>query len=92
MARILLLSDQPYSDGQEDPFESLRSTLSFAVDDWAASRAMAWTWGIVNGWDVDAMTELAEQFGWDAATTARLDRLHASFDRAAVHVQPVTDR
>ena len=35
---------------------------------------------IVNGWDSDAMAELAEKFRWDAATTARLDRLHTGFD------------
>lgn len=77
----VFLNDQPYRDGQEDPRESLRDTLAFSVDDWGATRAMAWVWGIVHGWDPEAMEELAERFGWDPATTARLDRLHEAFDR-----------
>lgn len=82
--RIVILNDRVYSDGQEDPRESLRDTLAFSVDDWGASRAMAWVWGIVEGWDDDAMAELAAEFGWDAATTARLNRLHEQFDKLAL--------
>lgn len=78
--RHVFMNDQPYTDGQEDPKESLRTTLAFSVDDWGSSRAMAWTWGIIEGWDDDAMAELAVAFGWDAATTARLNRLHDRFD------------
>lgn len=73
------LNDVTYTDGEEDPRESLRTTLAFSVDDWGATRAMAWVWGIVNGWDADAMAQLAAQHGWDESTTARLDRLHAAF-------------
>ena len=81
MSRIVVLNNQPYRDGVEDPRESLRSTLAFSVDDWAATRAMAWVWGIVEGWDDESMAELAAKFGWDAATTARLNLLHERFGR-----------
>ena len=77
---MMILNGRPYSDGQENPIEALRVTLSFSVDDWGSSRAMAWVWGIVNGWDDEAMDELAREFGWDKATTDRLNRLHATFD------------
>ena len=77
----MFLNDRPYTDAQENPVESLRDTLAFSVDDWGSSRAMAWVWGIVNGWDEDAMSDLARLFGWDTATTERLNRLHAAFDR-----------
>jgi len=75
----VFLNDQPYRDGEEDPHESLRTALAFSVDDWGATRAMAWVWGIVEGWDDEAMAELAAEFRWDAATTARLNRLHERF-------------
>ena len=78
--RIVFMNDQPYASGEEDPREALRATLAFSVDDWAATRAMAWVWGIVEGWDDEAMDELASKFGWDEATTARLNRLHERFD------------
>ena len=77
----MYLNDRPYGNDQEDPRESLRDTLAFSVDDWASTRAMAWVWGIIDGWDEDAMADLAEQYGWDAATVARLNRLHTAFDR-----------
>ena len=80
MARSVFLNDMAYADGEEDPRESLRTTLAFAVDDWGETRAMAWVWGIVEGWDAEAMAELAAKFRWDAAATARLDRLHEAFD------------
>ena len=80
MSHAVFLNDQPYRDGEEDPRESLRTTLAFSVDDWGATRAMAWVWGIVNGWDDEAMAELAAEHGWDDETTARLNRLHAAFD------------
>lgn len=81
MVRHVFANDLPYRDGEEDPRESLRSTLAFSVDDWGASRAMAWVWGIVEGWDDESMAELATEFKWDEATTARLNRLHDAFDR-----------
>lgn len=82
-ARAVFLNDLPYTDGEEDPFESLSATLAFSVDDWSATRAMAWVWGIIEGWDDESMAELAAQFGWDEATTARLNRLHEAFRAAA---------
>ena len=60
---MVFLNDQPYSDGQEDPIKALRDTLAFAVDDWGDSRAKAWVYGIVLGWDDEddheAMDEVA---------------------------------
>lgn len=77
----VFLNDLPYRDGQEDPGGSLRSTIAFSVDDWSESRAMAWVYGIVLGWDEDSLAELRPRFGWDEATTGRLRRLHEAFDR-----------
>lgn len=82
---VIFANDIPFTDGTDDPFKSLRDTLAFAVDDWAATRAMAWTWGIIEGWDSESMGELAEQFKWTPEQTARLNRLHEAFARAAAH-------
>lgn len=79
----IYLNDRPYSDGEEDPFRSLGDTLAFSVDDWGHTRAMAWVWGIILGWDDEAMAELAALFGWDEDTTARLNRLHTAFEARA---------
>jgi hypothetical protein len=81
MIRVTFLNDEPYRDGEEDPREALRTTLAFSADDWASSRAMAWVWGIVEGWDDESMTELAATYRWDKATKERLNRLHEAFDR-----------
>jgi hypothetical protein len=86
--RMLMLNDQPYIDGQEDPHESLDTTLAFSVDDWGATRAMSWVWGIVCGWDDDAMAEQAAKHGWDEATTARLNRLHERFEAMSAVATP----
>lgn len=80
MTEHIFLSNVAYTDGAEDPLESLETTLAYAVDDWGSTRAMSWVWGIVCGWE-DAMEEQARKHGWDAETVARLERLHAEFER-----------
>lgn len=86
--RVIIANDIPFGDGEEDPRESLKSAIVFSVDDWGASRAMAWVYGIVVGWDDedgndDAMAELAVKFRWDATAVARLRRLHEAFEALA---------
>lgn len=83
--RPIFLNDMTYVDGEEDPIEALKTTLAFSVEDWGASRAMAWTWGIVHGWgdeedEDDAHPELALRFGWSDEAVARLRRLHSAFE------------
>ena len=83
--RSVFVNDLTYSDGQEDPLEALDTTLAFSVNDWGASRAMSWVWGIVCGWDNEdgtpgeAMAEQAQRHGWSDEAVARLRRLHAAF-------------
>lgn len=81
--RVVVAASLGYSAQTEDPREALRRAMSFAVDDWGSSRAMAWVWGIVNGWEDDAMAELAAEYSWDAETIARVRRLHRAFDAEA---------
>lgn len=66
----------------EDPGKSLRWVLAFAVRDWSQNRRDAWLWGIIHGWDDEAMAEMASQHDWTPEACARLRRLHAKFCEA----------
>lgn len=89
--RIVFANDIPYDDGHLDPMRSIGDALAFAADDWGASRAMAWIYGIVLGWgdddDLDdpdpdnAMDGLAARFGWSDTQVTRLRALHAEWKR-----------
>lgn len=79
MNRPILVNDLPYSMAEENPLESLETTLALSVDDWGASRAMSWVWGIVCGWD-EAMAEQAVKHRWSSEAVARLRRLHAAYE------------
>lgn len=85
--RVVFLNDVTYADGEENPLKALGTTLAFSVDDWGASRAMSWVWGIVLGWDDEdddgAMVEQARRHGWSDETVARLRRLHDAFKAIA---------
>ncbi len=52
------------------------STIVFDARDWAGDRRLAWIYGILIGWDAPAWRELAEQFGYDAASIARARKYH----------------
>jgi len=64
----------------ECPIDSLKSTLAFAVDDWSRTRAMAWVWGIVHGWEGESLEECKAEFRWTDEACARLGRLHDAFE------------
>lgn len=84
---MIIANDIPYADSTLDPLQSLEDSLAFASNDWAGSRAGAWIYGIVLGWenpdepddDDPPWTELHERFGWDGDTIDRLKALHAAF-------------
>lgn len=77
-AEPLFANDLPYSNGELDPLRALSDVLAFSVDDWGASRAMAWVYGIVCGWE-EALPEVAAKFGWNDFQQARLVELHRQF-------------
>lgn len=76
----------------EDPFDSLRSALAFSPRDWSDSKDLAWVWGIIMGWDgdpadeTDAMSEVAESFGWTKEQVECLRNLHAKFQQVATQM------
>ena len=63
----------------ECPLESIDCTLAFASKDWAVDKNDAWIYGIVVGWDDEALLELKEKFGWTNSTVDRLKALHSKF-------------
>lgn len=63
----------------EDFRESLGACMAFSPRDWAGHHRDAWMYGIVNGWNDEALAELAITHKWPPSEVARLKRLHASF-------------
>jgi len=70
-----------------DPLAALHDALVFSSNDWGAARDFAFIYGIVVGWDGDdpeddddAMSELANKWGWSADGVQRLRALHEAFD------------
>ncbi len=75
------MTPSPCTLDLEDPKVSLRSCLVFAVRDWPTDdKRSAWIYGIVVGYDADAMREVAEQWDWNANEVERLRRLHRRFE------------
>jgi hypothetical protein len=90
MPEIIIANNLPYTQTELDPREALRDVLAFSADDWGQTRAMAWVYGIILGWDPDpddpeygdndAMAELAAKFDWEPEQVDRLRELHRRFD------------
>ena len=62
--------------------DSMRTVMSTHVRDWATNKRDAWLWGIVCGWNDEAMSEVAQKFSWDKQTVARLRRYRKAFMEA----------
>jgi hypothetical protein len=92
-ARVMFANDIPFTECDLDPLKALGDAIAFAVDDWGASRSMAWVYGIVLGWDDDdpmegesgheAMDQLAARFRWTPEQVERLRELHRRFQALA---------
>lgn len=74
------------TDELREALESAKRSIVFDSMDYGISKRHAWLYGILVGWDdeeeigdkLDAMSELAEKFGWDDATVARLRRYRSA--------------
>lgn len=85
--RVIVANDLPYTLPTTDPKQALEDTLAFAANDWAASRAEAWVYGIILGWEFDnpedgpqLREEFRQKFGWTGEQIARLEALHEAFE------------
>lgn len=80
--------------------DSLETTVASHPQDWGAYKRDSWIFGIVCGWssdqpdedDDDAMSEQAEQHGWDQSTVNRLLRYENAIARLTEHEYLWPDR
>lgn len=64
---------------EENPFDSIHACIAFTPHDWSQHHRMAWIYGIVCGWDGEALDDVARLHGWRADEVARLQRLHKRY-------------
>jgi hypothetical protein len=66
-----------------DAIESARTVMTFSSRDWSANHRDAWLYGIIVGWDDDAISEVARKHGWPPDEIRRLKALHAALSECA---------
>lgn len=66
----------------QDPFYSIEVATACATRDQALDKRDAWNWGIILGWDEEAMADVAKRHNWDTNTVNRLKRLRANYVQA----------
>lgn len=72
---------------------SARHTMTLSSQDWSTASDFAWLYGLIVGWnddpdevacggvaEGDALSRMAERFGWPDEVVARLKRMRASID------------
>lgn len=69
--------DKP--EGMPHWAKSLRDSMVFWTGDWSSNPKLAWTWGIIIGWDDECLSELSNRFDWDPSQVALLKRLRADY-------------
>lgn len=70
---------------EENPFESIAAAIAFSPHDWGQHHRLAWIYGIVFGWEGEAMDEMRRKHGWNSEEVSRLQRLHARYQE---HCRP----
>ena len=78
---LVIKGDSPCAVAEENPLESIKTTIAFDSKDYSLNKRDAWIYGIVCGWD-DALDEVCKQFNWDESNKARLKRLNEKYQRA----------
>lgn len=66
---------------QDNPLESIALSISTSPYDWSSSNAMAWIYGIVNGWNDESLNELSEKLGWSESNLSKLKNLNMSYQK-----------
>lgn len=79
MPDVIMANDLPYTRDEPNPLTAIGDALAFGVDDWGATRAKAWIYGIVLGWDDESIDDLAKQHRWTPNQVRRLRALHERF-------------
>lgn len=66
----------------QDPFHSIETATACATRDQSLDKRDAWNWGIVLGWDDEALAEVATRHRWTPAAVDRLKTLRANYVQA----------
>ncbi len=69
----------------ECPIENIDLSLAYDARDWSANTLDAWIYGIVVGWDDEAIEELKLKFEWEDETVTRLKALHEACNDLREH-------
>lgn len=73
----------PYvADPTTNPGDSLRTVLTTSPRDYSILERDAWTYGIIIGWNDEALKHLTIRHRWSAEEVARLKELHRKFVEA----------
>lgn len=62
-----------------NPLESIATAIAFSPRDWSSHHRDAWIYGIVCGWDKEALEKLKNKHDWRDETIARLKFLHDKY-------------
>jgi hypothetical protein len=65
----------------ENIFDSLENCVAFHCQEWGSEKRNAWIFGIVCGWDEEAMIIIADKHRWKPHDVERLKRLRAQFEQ-----------
>ena len=68
-----------------NPLQYIECVIAFDSRDWSGDNRLATIYAIVFGWggddDIDAWSEVKEQFGWSDANVERLKKFHEEWKR-----------
>lgn len=56
--------------------DSAQSAIAFSPHDWGADKRLAWVYGILVGWDDEALAEMQKKFRWTDESVERLKSYH----------------
>lgn len=78
----------PYNDWRE----SLDCNIYFDSRDWSINRQDAWIYGIVVGWDREAIDELKQLHHWTDDAVACLAELRKQYIKEQEAMRPTTQK
>ena len=67
------------SINNKDLVESLYNSIIFPPKDWSLTKHDAWMYGIIVGWDDNAIKELKQRFSWSDKEVQELKDLNKKF-------------
>lgn len=60
--------------------EHLKNIIIHSARDWSLKSSDAWIYGIIVGWDKEALKILKDKYGWNGEFIERIEELHRRFN------------